>query len=62
MYVKPGGIGFNKPGISFGAYNLEKLGEKIDKRSYFDVSFSHKNYEWKKNRTDRLSGWNMLDF
>lgn len=48
-------------GLSFGYQeNLEKYFHKI--KTKLPATFSHKNYNWKENSTDRLPGWNMLNF
>lgn len=55
------GLHFTNPGLSFGhETNLEKFYQKINKK--FSATFSHKNYEWKKNNKDQLPGWNFIKF
>ncbi len=57
--VGKGGKSFNAAGLSLGyKENLESFYKKISKK--LKAHFFHKNYDWKKNSTDKLPGWNMI--
>lgn len=67
IHIGKGGEHYNKPGISFGATNLggyykKLVNSAIFKRAKFGAKLTHKNYDWKKNNTDYLPGWNFLVF
>lgn len=62
VHIGKGGIAFNKPGISFGATSLMDYAKRISKKADFKVHSNHKNYDWLKNNTDYLPGWNFVNF
>ncbi len=55
---------FFNPGLSFSAdKSLKKTYEdNKGKFSRFDISFSHKNYDWKNESKEHLAGWNFVEF
>ena len=59
--VKKGGIKCAYPGLAFGyTKGLRILLKKIQNK--FQVSFVHKNYNWKEDNKSILPGWNFLTF
>lgn len=61
IHVGAGGEPLDMSGISLAAGSaLEPFSKTLNSKVKTD--FGHKNYEWKKNNTDRLPGWNFVMF
>jgi hypothetical protein len=62
VHIGKGGEDYGLPGLSLGALeSLEPFAKKLNSKK-ITAQFAHKNYEWKKNSTDRLPGWNFITF
>lgn len=62
VHVGKGGVNYGNPGLSLGTEtSLEKFNQVL-KRKGLKTSFSHKNYDWKKDSESRLPGWNFITF
>lgn len=54
---------FSHPGLSFRRDSgLEAFFRSIKSNKRLKPVFEHRNYEWKKNSSDRLPGWNFVYF
>lgn len=61
VHIGKGGEECSKPGISFGyRKGLKSYYDKLKRK--FNVRYSHKNYEWKKDSKRILPGWNFVTF
>lgn len=62
VHVGKGGVKVTKPGLSLGSKSsLEKFNKTLMSKG-LKTNFIHKNYEWKKDSTSRLPGWNFITF
>lgn len=61
VHIGKGGEKCAVPGVSFGyRKGLKNYYNKLKKK--FEVTYAHKNFDWKKDNKSILPGWNFVNF